>query len=517
MSIAPNSLAAGVSTRMQQATFSPRPTRLTRKPLIIGSYDQSKTGITANTVYTVNSGDHAGSLFGFGFEITRMVRAAYNAGWVGTIDVIPVAETGDNATITVSATGTITKSGTLYCYIGGDLVRVSLSKDNTATNVIAAINTAIGNDKYLPVTSVVNATPTQLDVTVKSDGVFGNGVVFALNLGPGEETPEGLTLTITHNDDGTGLPDITNALNALGTGTNRNENHYTCISHACGIDTTSLGLLSSYNGSSSDKTGCHDGEIGRFFQAVTGSVLAGSAGLTTIRVVTDALTEDMTNAVVWRPGSQSHYAELATVAMIKRELKAIATPEQNYVNDILIGIWPGDDTDDYNGNANLDIAVKAGVSTTSKDGIYSRMQDFVTMYRPDSVPVESNIWRSMRHQAVSQNIAWGNMTRFKLDKWLNITIVLDVTEVRDNIARLKARDKKAVAGELVSLAKSYGEFGFLYSSRFTIDTILNDIDSYISVRPGGKGFDYIFPVVYSGESGIISGVIMADANTAAAE
>ena len=82
---------------------------------------------------------------------------------------------------------------------------------------------------------------------------------------------------------------------------------------------------------------------------------------------------------------------------------------------------------------------------------------------------------------------------------------------------LKARDKKAVAGELVSLAKAYGEFGFLYTSRFTIDTILDDIDSYISVRSGGKGFDYILPVVYSGEGGIISGVIMADANTAAAE
>lgn len=516
MTISPSSIAAGVSTMIEGATFSPAATRLDRKPLLIGTYDSSKTAIVADQKYFVNSADEVGSLFGFGYELHRMSRA-FVRGWGSAgFTVVPVTETSAAATITISIVGTATETRPLDLYFAGDHAPTDVIKDDDGAAVVAKLNTVIANDINLPVSSVINATPTQLDVTVKSDGVWGNYVTAIANLGLNQQVPAGLTLTITHNDDGAGTPDIEDALNGLGTGTNQNEDFYTGLAHSCLLDTTSLDLLTAYNGSADNETGNHDGEIGRFFQAVTGDVTAGSSGYTALKAITDLRKDDMTNAVVWRPGSPNHPVEIACVALGIREKKAIATPEQNYVDDDLPGIWPGDDTDDYNGNQNLDLAVKAGITTTKKSGTSSLMQDFVTMYRPNSVPVESNIWRSMRHQAVSQNIVWNNMNRFKIEKWKNITIVEDISKVTDIVAKQKARDIDGVVGELISLARQYEGLGFLYNSTFTIDTILADIPSYVQIRAGGKGFDYVMPVIYSGEGGIITGLIKADANTAAA-
>lgn len=518
MTIAPNSIAAGVSTRIDQATFAPAVTRLERKPLIIGTFDESKTGITANTKYTIVSPDQAGSLFGFGFELHRMVRAFMRIWGNSAITVIPVAQTSVQATIEVSITGTATENGTLPLYIAGESVPVTVVKDDDGSAVVINAAAEITGTKELPVTGAPDGvTTTQLNLTSKSEGVWGNYITVETALGLNEEIPAGLTVSITLNDDGVGTPDISDALDALGTGANQNEDWYTLLCHSCLLDTTSLDLISAYNGNADDQTGNHDGEVGRFFQAVTADVTAGTAGLTALQAITDNRKSDMTNAVVWRPGSFSHPIEIACVAGALRERKAIATPEQNYVDDSMPGILPGLDTDDYNGNANLDIAVKSGISTTKKVGSNTTMQDFVTMYRPDSVPVESNIWRSMRHQAVSQNIVNGNDTRFNLEKWKNVTIVADTAKVTDLTAKQKARDVLAVVGELVNLARSYMSLGFLYDDKFTIDLITGDPASYVQIRDGGKGFDYVMPVVYSGEGGIVTGVIQADANTAAAE
>jgi hypothetical protein len=197
------------------------------------------------------------------------------------------------------------------------------------------------------------------------------------------------------------------------------------------------------------------------------------------------------------------------------ELKRVNRPQVNFVNDVLKGIKPGVDADDYNGNSNLDDCVKNGISTTKKDGGYTRLQDLITFYRPESVDIDSNISRSMRHQGITQNILNACKTRFGLEKWQNITIHEEKELVTDIDAAEKARDKNDVVLELKALTQSFMEFGWLYEIEYTYKELTERTDKYIQLRPGGKGFNWILPVIYSGESGIVKGVVRADANVLA--
>ena len=53
MSISPSSIAAGNAAWLHGASFKPTTNRLDRKPLLIGTYDPSKTAIVPDTIYSI--------------------------------------------------------------------------------------------------------------------------------------------------------------------------------------------------------------------------------------------------------------------------------------------------------------------------------------------------------------------------------------------------------------------------------------------------------------------------------
>ena len=519
MGISADSIAAGVSTELYGKNFKPSITRLERKPILFGAFNPALTGISANDIYTVNSPEHAGALFGFGYELHRMVLTFFK-NWNGSsIDVIPVAEGSSAAAGAIIYSGTVEKSGTLRLYVSSDSVPVSVVKNDAPATVATLVAAAINADHNLPVTAAVDSeVTTKVNLTAKSKGLNGNKISVAHCLGFQEEMPSGLSAEVTAMADGAGVSNISDAVDALGTGTNQNQNYYTGGVACSGMDSDSLDILSVYNGEVGENpTGNHDGEVSRFFQFINAYTDAGSGNLTTLQGVTALRKEDNTNCCVYVPGSATHPVEIACAVLGQRELMAIDRPESTIVDVILKGVMPGSDTDDFNGNSNLNTqCVKQGISTVRKDGTYTRMQDLVSFYRPDSVSVSSNIWRSLRHQAVSQNITEACKKRFSLEKWKNITIVQDTSRVTNETAKEKAREKGDVISELISLARSFESLGWLYSSDFTISKLTKSPDDYVSVRTGGKGFNYKLPIIYSGEGGIISGEIWADANTDAA-
>lgn len=516
--ISPSSRAAGNAAWLHGASFKPGTERLDRKPILFGTFDPAKTGIVANTIYSVKSPEHAGAQFGFGYQLHRMVRAFFN-NWNGSqIDVIAITETSAAADGTITYSGTATETKTLKLYIAGDLVSVSVTKGMTAAEVATAVVAAITADKNLPVTAAVNGSETtQVDLTSKSEGLWGNGITVEHCLGFQESPPAGITAVVVAMANGAGTPVLTDALAALGTGVNQNERWYTAGVNGGGLETTTMDAISAYNGEGDSETGNHDGEVGRFFYFLNGYTDPGSEDLSTLQALTALRKEDRTNGVVYRPGSPNHPVEIACAAVAQREMMSIRHPETTVVDVILNGIMPGTDADDFNGNTNLDLqCVKQGISTTRKDGTYTRLQNLITFYRPDSVAAESNIWSSICAQTKSQNIQEMNKARFGLEKWKNISIVADKSRVKDITAKQKARETSDVLAELISLARAYESFGFLYSADFTINKLSENPSNYIQIRPGGTGFNYVFPVVYSGEAGIMSGEIQADANTNAA-
>ena len=97
--------------------------------LLFGQMLDSGTA-TAGKPVAVSSAAMAKTLFGRGSMLARMVEAYRNTDVLGALYCIPLedASTATKASATVTITGTASESGTVYLYIGADLVRVGSSQ-----------------------------------------------------------------------------------------------------------------------------------------------------------------------------------------------------------------------------------------------------------------------------------------------------------------------------------------------------------------------------------------------------
>jgi len=217
--------------------------------------------------------------------------------------------------------------------------------------------------------------------------------------------------------------------------------------------------------------------------------------------LTDLRKQDRTNGVLAMPGSESHPSEFAALAMGAMEAISNNLAEQSYIDEVLSDVDLGEDrwTDTYDFR---DQAVKAGISPTLvKDGAIT-LQNVVTFYRPDAVPQDSNGYRSMRNISIIQNILNAEKVRFSLDKWKQITIVKDTSRVTDVDSRKKARDKEDVVSEILALAGDFEKKAWIFSKDFTTQKAQSE--EIVTLRLNGSGFDSIFPLILSGEGGILN-------------
>ena len=118
----------------------------------------------------------------------------------------------------------------------------------------------------------------------------------------------------------------------------------------------------------------------------------------------------------------------------------------------------------------------------------------------------------MRNISIIQNILFNQVLTFEQEKWKGITIVADVTKVSNPTSRLKARDVDAVLDELLALAQLYEGFAWIFAASFTIGKLAEG--DKVILRPAGNGFDITFPIVLSGEGGILNQVVEFDTSLA---
>ena len=174
---------------------------------------------TANKPVAVGSADMAVKLFGRGSQLARMVSAYRATDMLGTLYCIPVedATTGTKATATVTVTGTASESGTVFLYIGADLVKVGVAAKDAATTVATAIVTAINANGALPVTAT--AAAGVVTITARNAGTLGNAILIRKNvkgLIGGEADIVGLGVEITGMTGGATDPTLTDAIKAMG-------------------------------------------------------------------------------------------------------------------------------------------------------------------------------------------------------------------------------------------------------------------------------------------------------------
>jgi phage tail sheath gpL-like len=512
MTLSASSIAAAVGASVKNVQFQSTAETLPRKVLVIGTYDPLKTLVVPNVVdLCTGPGDAAGK-YGRGSMLHRLVNAVYKGSGGVEMYVVPQEEVDDpvQAAGSISFAGSmITAAGTLYLYISSDQVAVPLAVADDPAAIAAKVVAKITANADLSVTSVVDGNAA--DITAKMAGPYGNSIKLSFNEGFQEKYPEGLTAVVTDMTGGTGIPDIQNALDALGTGDNVNNIGVTDVVHGYGLDSTTLDALSTWNGAGNEALGCYDKLVARPVRCLHGDIVSGSGGLSALQALGDGRVLDRTNGVVAVPGSCSHPAEIAAVALgIMARLNNNRASE-SYVGKLLPGVYPGANANNWcNDYDNRNTAVEAGVSPTLVVGRTVVLQNVVTFYHPDSITKSSNGYRSMRNVSIIQNLLAAVQDNFRGEKWQGISIVSDTAKVTNVIDRQKARDLDAVMDDLIALATAFETHAWTFSAAFTIDRL--KAGGYISVRAGGLGFDIVLPVMLSGEGGIIDTEVQFDTN-----
>lgn len=208
----------GVLTELDNTRANTGPGILAFKCLIVGQKLSTGT-IDALTPKRITSVAQAKKYFGEGSILHRQAMGWFADNtltevWAVAFDdpAGSVAATGD-----IQITGPSTEAGTLSLYIAGERIQVAVSSAQSATDIAAAIQTAIAAKSDLPVTAAVNGSDdTQVDLTADNKGTLGNDIPVTINYFDDQETPAGVGITITAFSGGTGVPDFDSLWEVLG-------------------------------------------------------------------------------------------------------------------------------------------------------------------------------------------------------------------------------------------------------------------------------------------------------------
>jgi phage tail sheath gpL-like len=189
---------------------------LNYRGLIVGQKTAAGTA-EDDSLHLVTSADQVGTLAGRNSMLYRQALKWFKNNlatevWIG---VLADDGAGVQATGTFAFAGTATEDGTVYAYLGDEVVTAGVASGDTASDVAAALDAAIDAKKAdKPVEpSVAAGTVT---VTFNHRGLVGNEYPLSLNYQMGQELPAGITCTVTQMSGGTTAPALTNLIAAMG-------------------------------------------------------------------------------------------------------------------------------------------------------------------------------------------------------------------------------------------------------------------------------------------------------------
>ncbi len=310
MAIDPNSRASQVAVTMQGIKRGVGSSFLPPMGLILGQYDQSKTGIVDYTPIQFTGADAVGAKFGFGSEIHRQALWVFGilGGFSSNMWFSPIPEPGTSgaATATITFAVNATSSGTYYFSIGGDVINFGVNKDDTPTIIGAALVSAITANLNGLVTAANVAGVVTL--TAKNEGVNGNNITLFLNpsgASQEEENPSGTTVAVESAlTGGSGATDIHDTFFNSSEEDILGDRYYTMISCPYN-DSTNLGYIDASWNARKDPT------VKRPFGTVIGYV---SETLTEALAIPTTINSEGI-APVWESRSYAPPCELAAAVM----------------------------------------------------------------------------------------------------------------------------------------------------------------------------------------------------------
>jgi phage tail sheath gpL-like len=204
-----------VAAEIDNSRAQQGPALLPYRALIIGQRRSAGTAV-ANSLHMVTSADQVATLAGRGSMLHRQAKAFFAANkftecWIGVLDDNGA---GVAATGTLTVTGPATADGTIYLYLGGDLVTVAVANGDVQNAIATAIAAAINANADLPVTA--SATTNVVTVTFRHKGLVGNEFDMRLNYQDGETLPAGVAIAFVAMASGTTAPVLTTLIANLG-------------------------------------------------------------------------------------------------------------------------------------------------------------------------------------------------------------------------------------------------------------------------------------------------------------
>lgn len=184
--------------------------------LLVVGQKLASGGQAAEQVCLVASPDDAEAKFGRGSMLAEMCKAIKSVNDYTELYAVALEDLGAGAaaTGTVTFTGAPTAAGTLSLYVGGQRVRVGVAAGDTLAAIATACAAAVTAQTDLPVSATALAGVVTL--TARHKGEVGNHIDLRVNYYYDDDLPKGLTATVAAMGGGSGNPDITDALSALG-------------------------------------------------------------------------------------------------------------------------------------------------------------------------------------------------------------------------------------------------------------------------------------------------------------
>ena len=187
-------------------------------PSLLIGFASTDSTIAKNQLTIMPSAALAGKVAGRGSQLARMVAKYRAIDPFGELWVIAVDEPeGDVATGTLTLTGNAQASGTLSLYIGASRVQAAVVTGDAPTAIATTLAAVINANADLPVTA--GAAAGVVTLTARHKGLTGNDIPLLMNyygtIGS-ENIPDGVNVTITAMAGGTGAPDLSGTVAAMG-------------------------------------------------------------------------------------------------------------------------------------------------------------------------------------------------------------------------------------------------------------------------------------------------------------